>query len=193
MKSGIFLIVSAILLSLFVPAAQALEPVEVGGPATLRIGETELAKNGGGTRTKMMLSLYECSLYLPQKTGDSAAIVNSDQPMAVRIEITSRFVSQSKMVASLNEGFQKSTGGNAASIEADIKRFGDCFSDPIKMGDVFILAYAPGTGVVVSKNNQPKGTVGNLAFKKALMGIWLGNNPVDTGLRTAMLGNANLR
>jgi len=190
MKSGIVLIASALVLSLFVPMAEA---VEGGGPATLRIGETELAKNGVGIRNKMMLSLYECSLYLPQKSNDSAAILDSDQPMAVRIEITSRFVSQSKMIASLNDGFQQSTGGKTAAIAADIKKFGDCFSDPIKMGDVFILAYAPGTGVVVLKNDQPKGAVGDLAFKKAMVGIWLGDNPVDQGLRTALLGNTNLR
>lgn len=190
MKSGIVLIASALVLSLFVPTVEA---VEGGGPATLSIGQTELAKNGVGTRSKMMLSLYECSLYLPQKSNDSVAILDSEQPMAVRIEITSRFVSQSKMIASLNDGFRQSTGGRTDSIAADIKKFSDCFSDPIKMGDVFILAYAPGTGVIVSKNNQPKGTVGDQAFKKALMGIWLGSNPVDKNLRTALLGNTNLR
>ena len=190
MKPGIFLIASTILLSHFVPSAEAFEG---GGPATLRIGETEVAKNGFGTRSKMMLSLYECSLYLPQKSDDAANILNSDQPMAVRIEITSRFVSQEKMLASLNDGFGQSTGGDTGSIAADIKKFSECFSAPIKMGDVFIFAYAPNTGVVVSKNNQPMGTVGDLAFKKALMGIWLGENPVDKSLRTALLGNANLR
>ena len=107
MKSCISLIASAILLSLFVPAAQA---VERGGPATLKIGQTEVVKNGFGTRNKMMLSLYECSLYLPQKSGDSATILDSDQPMAVRIEITSKFVSQSKMIASLTDGFRKVNG-----------------------------------------------------------------------------------
>ncbi len=190
MKSAIFLVASALVLSLSVPTAEAAEG---GGPATLSIGQMELAKNGVGIRSKMMLSLYECSLYLPQHSNNSAAILDSDQPMAVRIEITSRFVSQSKMIASLNDGFKKSTGGNTASISADIKKFGDCFSDPIKMGDVFVLAYTPGGGVVVSKNNQPKGTVGDLAFKKALMGIWIGDNPVDQNLRTALLGGANLR
>ncbi|MDA8562924.1 chalcone isomerase family protein [Mariniblastus sp.] len=190
MKSCISLIASAILLSLFVPAAQA---VERGGPATLKIGQTEVVKNGFGTRNKMMLSLYECSLYLPQKSGDSATILDSDQPMAVRIEITSKFVSQSKMIASLTDGFRKSTGGHTTAIATDIKKFSDCFSEPIKMGDVFVLAYAPNTGVVVLKNDQLKGTVGDLAFKKALMGIWLGDNPVDKNLRTAMLGTASLR
>ena len=61
------------------------------------------------------------------------------------------------------------------------------------MGDVFIFAYAPNTGVVVSKNSQQKGIVGGLEFKQALMGLWLGNNPVDGNLRTALLGQSNLR
>ena len=159
----------------------------------MKIGETEIAKNGFGNRSKMMLSLYECSLYLPQKSNDAATILASNQPMAVRIEITSRFVSQAKMLSALNDGFQASTGGNTSAIAPDIKKFGDCFSDPIKMGDVFVFAYAPNTGVVVSKNNQQKDVVGGLEFKQALMGIWLGNNPVDTNLKTAMLGQSNLR
>ena len=190
MSARIFLIASTVLLSLIVSPADA---VETGGPATLKIGETEVAKNGFGTRSKMMLSLYECSLYLPQRSNEAASILAADQPMAVRIEITSRFVSQAKMLASLEDGFRASTGGNTSPIAADIKKFSDCFSDPIKMGDVFILAYSPNTGVVVYKNNQPKGTVGDLAFKKVLMGIWLGGNPVDQNLRTAMLGGSSVR
>ena len=190
MKSTVLLIASTLVLGLLVQPADA---VEGGGPASMKIGETEIAKNGFGSRSKMMLSLYECSLYLPQKSNDAATILASNQPMAVRIEITSRFVSQAKMLSALNDGFQASTGGNTAAIAPDIKKFGDCFSDPIKMGDVFIFAYAPNTGVVVSKNSQQKGIVGGLEFKQALMGIWLGNNPVDGNLRTALLGQSNLR
>ena len=190
MKSTDLLIASTFVLGFLLQPADA---VEGGGPASMKIGETEVAKNGFGSRSKMMLSLYECSLYLPQKSNDAATIVASNQPMAVRIEITSRFVSQAKMLSALNDGFQASTGGNTSVIAPQIKEFGQCFSDPIQMGDVFVFAYTPNTGVVVSKNNQQKGVVGGIEFKQALMGIWLGNNPVDANLRTAMLGQSDLR
>ena len=191
MKSSIVLVVLGVFLSLLIPpkTIQAFG----GGPGTLTIGETEVVRNGFGTRSKMMLSLYDCALYLPQQSNDSAAIVASDQPMAVRIEITSRFVSQDKMLSALNDGFRSSTGGDTSAIAADIKKFSACFSEPIKMGDVFVLAYAPGTGVSVYKNNQHKGVAGGLEFKKAMMGIWLGNNPIDANLKTAMLESQKLR
>ena len=185
MKSTFLVFASMLLLSLFI------EPVNAqnGGPATLPIGQTQLVRNGFGSRNKMMLSLYECGLYLPQKSNDAATIVAADQPMAMRLKITSRFVSQEKMLAALQEGFQASTGGNTASIGSDIAAFTNCFSDPIQMDDVFVMAYVPNSGVVVYKNNQQKGIAGGPEFKKALMGIWLGNNPIDANLKNALLGN----
>ncbi len=191
MKPSLVLVVLSVLVGLL--AQPELVQAFDGAPATLKIGETTVARNGFGTRSKMMLSLYECALYLPEKSNDSAAILASDQPMAVRIEITSRFVSKAKMLAALKEGFQASTGGDTSAIEAEMKKFGDCFSAPISMGDVFVLAYTPSSGVVVYKNNQQQGAVGGLAFKKAMMGIWLGKKPIDAQLKTAMLGSAQLR
>ena len=185
MKSAILVFASVLLFSLFVEPVNA----QAGGPGTLAIGETNLVRNGFGSRNKMMLSLYEGSLYLPQKSNDAATIVAAEQPMAVRLKITSRFVSQEKMLAALQEGFQSSTGGSTAGIASDIAAFTNCFSDPIQMDDVFIMAYVPNSGVTVYKNNQPKGTVGGPEFKQALLGIWLGNNPIDANLKNAMLGN----
>ena len=184
MKSTILVFATVLFLGLFVEAVNA----QSGGPATLTVGETEVVRNGFGDRNKMMLSLYECGLYLPQESKDAATIIAAEQPMAVRLKITSRFVSQEKMLAALKEGFQSSTGGNTASIASDIVAFTNCFSDPIQMGDVFVMTYVPDTGVVVYKNNQQKGIAGGLEFKKALLGIWLGEKPADSNLKNALLG-----
>ena len=56
------------------------------------------------------------------------------------------------------------------------------------MNDVFVLVYDPNTGVTVHKNGAVQGTIQGVAFKKALFGIWLGNNPVDAGLKTKLVG-----
>lgn len=184
MKSFALSTTLLIFFGLFVQPVVAIE----GGPGSLKLGEQTVVKNGVGSRKKMMLSLYDGTLYLPQKSSDAKAIVQADQPMAVHIKITSRFVSQEKMVAALNDGFKASTRGNTAAINDDITKFKACFAEPIKMNDVFILAYVPKKGVVVFKNNQKKGVVGDLAFKKSLFGIWLGQKPIDSGMKTAMLG-----
>ena len=172
------------LLSLYVQPAAGFD----GCPASMQLGEEKLVKNGAGNRTKMFLSLYDCGLYLNQKSTNAKAIIASENSMAVRLKITSKFVSQAKMVAALNDGFTASTGGNTKAISAEITKFKACFSDAIKMNDEFVLAWVSGSGVVVYKNNVQKGVINSLELKKALFGIWLGDNPIDRGLKTAMLG-----
>lgn len=180
-------IFSVILLSagsMFAPAASA----DNGGPATLNVANTSLVKNGFGDRSKMMLSLYEGTLYLQNKSDNAAAIIQADETMAFRIKINSRFVSQEKLVSALQDGFNAATGGNTAGIAGEIQQFRACFAEPVKVDDVFLLQYASGAGVTVYKNGSPQGTIQGVAFKQALFGIWLGNNPVDAGLKTKLVG-----
>ena len=161
---------------------------DAGGPATLKVANTKLVKNGVGQRSKMFLALYEGSLYLQNKSNDAAAIIEADEAMAFRIKITSKFVSQEKLVTGLQEGFHAATGGNTTGIAAEIGQFRACFAEPVKLNDVFVLTYDPNTGVTVYKNGKVQGTIQGVAFKKAMFGIWLGNNPVDAGLKTKLVG-----
>jgi hypothetical protein len=144
--------------------------------------------NGSGARSTNFVNLYQAALYLPEPSSDAAAVVAADAPMAIRIEITSVFVSQAKLVAALNDGIQKSTGGNVGPLHNELMQFRQCFADAINKGDVFDIVYVPSTGVVVAKNGEQKGIVKGLAFKRAVFGIWLSTDPVDTKLKQALLG-----
>jgi len=156
-------------------------------PRSLDVGQSELALNGWGVRQKSFVKLYVGGLYLTTPSSDAESIINADEAMAIRIEITSGFVSQAKMEAALNEGFQNSTNGRTAVLRKEIDQFQACFADDITKGDVFSIVYLPSHGVVVSKNGRQKGVIEGLAFKKALFGIWLGDRPADEGLKNAML------
>jgi hypothetical protein len=156
-------------------------------PDRIDVGGTPLMLNGSGARTKYLMQLYVGGLYLTEPNRNAAAILAADQPMAIRLQITSGLVSQEKLVASINEGFQNSTGGRTAAIESQINAFRQCFADQINKGDVFEIAYLPGHGVIVVKNGQPKGVIPGLEFKQAVFGIWLSDNPADADLRVAML------
>jgi hypothetical protein len=92
------------------------------------------------------------------------------------------------MTEAVLEGFETSTGGNTAPVQADIDRFISVFDDPIKEGDEFSLVYVPGKGVNVLKNGKYQDTIGDLAFKQALFGIWLAETPVDDDLKSELLG-----
>jgi hypothetical protein len=156
-------------------------------PGRLKVGDSELTLNGWGVRQKSLLKLYKAGIYLKKPTSNAASVINANEAMAITIEITSGFVSQEKMVAALNEGLQNSTSGRTAALKTEIEQFQACFADDITKSDVFSIIYRPSHGVVVSKNGRQKGVIKGLAFKKALFGIWLGNNPVDQKLKNAML------
>lgn len=162
-------------------------------PPEIRAGQHRLVLNGWGTRTKTFLDLYVAGLYLTRPSQDSAAIVAADEPMAIRVKITSSFVSQSKLAASLEEGFRKSTGGKVAPIRKEIDLFQKCLKEDINQGDVFDLVYVPQHGVIVNKNGKFKGVVAGIAFKRSLFGIWLSSNPTDETLKQAMLTRRAVR
>jgi hypothetical protein len=159
----------------------------------LQVGETTLVLNGVGSRSKAFIGLYESGLYLQQPSKDAAAIVAADECMAVRVKITSRLVSRSSLVSSLQEGLEKSTKGNVEEIRAETAQFIELLGEELRIDDVIDFVYVPSKGLYVIKNGTAKGVVPNVKFKQALFGIWLSDNPADEALKRAMLQPSTLR
>lgn len=161
----------------------------VNFPSVLKTEKGELVINGGGVREKLWIDVYVAALYLLEKNKDPRKIIEADQPMAVRLEIVSSMVNSDNMSEAVREGFEKSTRGNTSPLKDRIDAFIGVFSEPIKQKDVFELVYIPDTGVKIYKNGAYKSVIRGLDFKKALFGIWLGDQPVSTSLKNGMLGN----
>lgn len=186
MKNLLVLVISMVTINM------AVAQTEVGSvtlPNTVNFGNTDLQLNGAGIRKKaMVLKLYSGGLYLTEKSKDAKTIVNADKTMAIKLVITSGFVSSEAMSEAVLEGFDASTGGNTTAIASEIKKFIGFFSDEIVENDIFDITYESGKGSVVYKNGKEKGSISGMAFKKALFGIWLGNDPADSKLKKGMLG-----
>ncbi len=164
---------------------------KVGGvslPQALKAGDQSLMLNGAGIRKKFFIKLYVSALYLQDKSNNAAAIIENDAPMAIRLSIVSSLINSKKMEKATREGFESSTNGNTQPLKAKIEQFIEVFRKPISEGDVYDLIYTPEGGTEVIKNKQSITTVEGLAFKKALFGIWLSNNPAQENLKSAMLG-----
>lgn len=167
-------------------AALTVEGVDL--PEIYSTGGQELTLNGAGTRSKFFLDLYVGSLYLPQPGHDAEAIVAADEPQVISLHIISGMITSERMTKATREGFEASTDGQLSAIQEDVDRFMGVFRDEIREGDVFDLAYVPGQGVQIFKNGDLKDTVGGLAFKHALFGIWLSDHPAQKDLKQKMLG-----
>lgn len=183
------LFVSIIALALTLPTQAQVTINDVTLPATMNAGEQTVSLNGGGIRKKLFFKLYVGGLYLASKSSDAKAIINADEAMAVKLEITSSMISSENMSEAINEGFEKSTGGNVAPLKDKISKFVDTFKkSEIVEGNVFDIVYVPGTGVESYKNGKLQSTIEGLDFKKALFGIWLCDEPADEDLKAKMLG-----
>jgi hypothetical protein len=59
-------------------------------------------------------------------------------------------------------------------------------------GNVITLNYIPGTGTQLGLDGQSKGTpIPGEDFYRALLRIWLGEDPVDQSLKKALLGQTS--
>ena len=185
MKKFILLAISVFTLNM---ATAQTQVGEVTLPNTLEFNNETLVLNGAGIRTKLFLKLYSGGLYLPIKTKDAAAIIGADQNQAIQLVITSSFVSSDAMSEAVEDGFEASTRGNTDPFAAEIKTFMGFFSEDIVEGDTYDITYQTGKGVVCYKNKKELGSIQGMDFKKALFGIWLGENPADSNLKSGMLG-----
>ena len=172
------------LLSLSFSYAQT-EVGDVTLPNQVTFFEQQLDLNGAGIREKFWIDLYAGGLYLETKSNNAGAIIQANKPMAIKLHIVSKLVSQEKMVGAVTDGFEKSTTGHATAAQR--AAFIKCFKDEITEGNIFDIVYN-NEEVTVYKNGTKKGSVKGLEFKKALFGIWLSSKPADKDLKKKMLG-----
>ena len=168
-------------------SAFAIDVAGIKMPDTIKAAGQDLVVNGGDKRTKFMMKVYVAALYLKQKSSDAQKIIDADEPMAIKLQITSGLVTPDKMKTAIDEGFEKSTGGNIAPIKAKIDAFTAVFKE-IASGIIYDFVYVPGKGVEIYKNGQLASTIQGLDFKKAMFGIWLCDKPAQESLKEAMLG-----
>ncbi len=169
-----------------VAIAKTLADVPV--PKTLVMENHKLILNGAGIRTKFFMDMYVGSLYTDKKTHNAAEVLNSKSPVAVQLDIISRLISSEKMADAVEDGFKKATNNNVAPYRDRLNSFIAVFSkEAIKKGDHFTLMMIPEKGLDVFKNGQKLTHVKGDDFSKTLLSVWLGKNPMDSGLKKAML------
>lgn len=158
-------------------------------PRTIPFQNSTLQLNGFGTRSKMWVDVYVQALYVTSLSQDAQYIINGETEMAIRIQIKSSMVSSAKFSKNFDKGFEQSAGKDIYSFKPRIELFKKMLKNKIVKEDIFTLAYNPkDESVWVYKNNDLKGKIPGLDFKKILFGIWLSDNPVDEGLKKELLG-----
>ena len=184
-----------LLVSLLLITAFCARPADARRVAGIEIPETFeregvlLILNGAGIRTRYFLDVYVGGLYLKKRSTDAAAIMDADELMVIKLRIVTGLITNDRMQKSIEEGFQKSTRGNTGPIREKIDALIGVFDEEINDEDIFAFVYVPGQGLIVYKNGDYRATIEcGLPFKRALLGIWISDRPVQTSLKHGMLG-----
>jgi len=172
----------------FVSPLQAVEVAGIDIPDRARVGGETLDLRGAGIRKRLFLKLYVSALYGGADGASGEAIAAADEPMMIRIAIRSDLVTRERMVEALTDGFARSTDGDTAPVQDGIDAALAALPDELGAGDRIDIVYVPGTGTVVAREGKTLASIEGLAFKEALFGIWLSDDPVQKDLKVDMLG-----
>jgi len=162
--------------------------LKIGGrelPDNMKAGENELTINGAGLRKKVVIKVYAGALYLMEACKDAEKVIEADEPMAVKMHFIYKAVDPSKLIEAWNTGFGKS---DISNLQKEIETFNSYFTEDAVKEDVYDIIYVPEVGTSVYMNNELKGTITGLEFKKAVFSIWLGEETELPKLKKAMLG-----
>ena len=147
-----------------------------------------LLLNGAGLRKKFFFDIYVAALYLPEPESNPVKLLASPPRNRLLMHFTYNKVEKRKMDDTWREGFARSVAPTRlVSMTDRLERFIAMFGD-MREGDQVWLDYEPGHGTLVSINGKPQGTVEGADFNTALLGIWLGRQPISEALKNALVG-----
>ncbi len=158
-----------------------------------RVAQSDLQLNGAGVRTKFVFKVYVAALYLPERKSSTAEILALSGPKRVSMRLV-RDLSAEQLVEALEEGIRDNT--SPAELEALSSRLVELKAIMLEVkqgrdGDLMTLDFLPGTGTQVAMNGTVRGkAIAGDDFYRALLRIWLGDNPISKDLKKALLGQS---
>jgi len=170
--------------------AEAAEVAGVRVDDKATVGGRELVLNGAGMRTRLIIKVYVGALYLPQKASTAAAALGKDEPRRISMTLQ-RDVNYEQLLEAMRAGLaENNSQAELDAIKPQVAEFVKIFASvgEAKAGQVIWLDYTPDEGTKISVDGKPKGTIAGLAFNRALLRVWLGDNPVQESLKKALLG-----
>lgn len=177
----------------FASWAQTVELAGIKYAPSAQVAGSTLQLNGAGIRYKFVIKVYTAGLYLTAKATTPEAVLAAPGPKRMHV-VMLRDIDANELGRLFTRGMQDNAPREefSKSIPGTL-RMADIFSAKKKLvaGDNFSVDWVPGVGTTVLVNGVAQGEpVKEPEFFTALIRIWLGNSPADTGLKDALLGQA---
>jgi hypothetical protein len=190
MKNNTWILLAFLLVfSSGVTNAREFHDIRFADTVTIPGTQQALQLNGIGYRSKFFFNIYIGALYTATRAKTPEAVLSQSGPKRLLMHFVYSEVSREKLVDAWNEGFEDNTpAGDLARLRERIDQFNAMFPT-LHSGDEVLLDYIPDKGTVVSINGEIKGVIKGKDFNHALLNIWLGDEPADSDLKDALLGD----
>jgi hypothetical protein len=183
-----------LLLAVSLPAIAALEAAGVKFDEKMKVGAGDTVINGVGVRGVLFIKGYAMALYLPQKTAVAAEAIGMKGAKRARIVLL-RDTSGEAFADALPSGIRKNhSDQEVAPLNARIEALkATMLSSPNSpKGAVIHFDWLPEVAGGVTRltiNGEKKGEdIPGEDFYRAVLKIWLGEQPVQTDLKEQLLG-----
>lgn len=184
----------AALLATLPLGASASEAADVQLAERVTVGTSDLVLNGAGLRKKLFFKVYVVGLYLPEKRQSPADVLAVAGPKRVVI-IMLRTVPARRLADALEDAIRRNSSPEQYLAVAG--GVGDLIGSIHSLvegekGDIVTFDWLPGEGTIVVFNGVRRGAaIPGADVYDAVLKAWLGERPVNTGIKEALLGQAN--
>ena len=156
-----------------------------------RVGSAELTLNGAGLRKRAFFQVYAIGLYLPEKKAAAADAIGAAGAKRVAIHML-RDVGAGQFTDALVDGMKDNhSEADMKALEPRVKQLAAIMAEmkEAKKGMRITLDWVPGAGTALTLDGKAAGApIQGEDFYRALLRIWLGDNPVQADLKKALLG-----
>jgi len=173
------------------PALAVTEVKGVKFPDTYQAGGQTLQLNGAGVRVKVILDVYAAGLYVAKPATNASAVIEQGGPKSMEIVLLRDLTGEDFADATVKGFKANNSAADQAKFQAkldEIKAMMVNFG-AVKKGTVIHIDFVPGEGTHVLVDGKRRGPeITGDEFQQAVLRIWLGNKPVDDGLKQSLLG-----
>lgn len=157
----------------------------------LSVGTQKLRLNGAGLRVKRKFGLnfkvYVGGLYLAGKSQDAKAIINSADTKVLEL-VFLRSLDAATLREAWSEGFEKNCQSICDQARSGFNQFNALMTDVEENSRLKLTFTANDISVEVKGKTSASGKVSGEAIRKALLSIFIGDQPPTEDLKKALLG-----
>lgn len=146
------------------------------------LGGKDLELRGSGRLTWMWMDIYDVELRTPHGAVPDPAL----QPCHLTFRYRRAFTAADLAKATTTTIRERTRTADRDAVEPGLAAI-NALWPAVAEGDVLELIAGPGLGTTLRHNGRELGKVPGDRFASALFSIWLGDDPVDAGLKRKLL------